>query len=143
MTRVADARVVDLPRVSRPQGAITPVEGGQTVPFDIARVYYLYDIVGGAERGGHAHRELEQLIVAAMGGFKVVLDDGFDKREVRLERAYYGLYMPQLLWREIVDFTSGAVCVVLASLPYDEADYIRDYDEFVAIKQFAVATGAS
>jgi hypothetical protein len=124
--------MVSLPHISRPEGSITPVEGGETVPFEIRRVYYLYDIVGGASRGGHAHKELQQLIVAAMGGFTVVLDDGERRREFPLRRSYEGLYVPPMMWREIRDFTSGGVCVVLASLPYDEADYFRDYDEFVA-----------
>jgi hypothetical protein len=124
--------MVSLPHISRPEGSITPVEGGDTIPFEIQRVYYLYDIVGGASRGGHAHKELQQLIVAAMGGFTVVLDDGERRREFPLRRSYEGLYVPPMMWREIRDFTSGGVCVVLASLPYDEADYFRDYDEFVA-----------
>ena len=130
--RIDAARMVSLPQISRPEGSITPVEGGDTIPFEIQRVYYLYDIVGGASRGGHAHKELQQLIVAAMGGFTVVLDDGERRREFPLRRSYEGLYVPPMMWREIRDFTSGGVCVVLASLPYDEADYIRDYDEFAA-----------
>jgi hypothetical protein len=130
--RIDEARMVSLPHISRPEGSITPVEGGSTIPFEIQRVYYLYDIVGGASRGGHAHKQLQQLIVAAMGGFTVVLDDGERRREFPLRRSYEGLYVPPMMWREIRDFTSGGVCVVLASLPYDEADYFRDYDEFVA-----------
>ena len=130
--RIDQARMVSLPHISRPEGSITPVEGGDTIPFEIERVYYLYDIVGGASRGGHAHKELQQLIVAAMGGFTVVLDDGERRREFPLRRSYEGLYVPPMMWREIRDFTSGGVCVVLASLPYDEADYFRDYEEFVA-----------
>jgi hypothetical protein len=140
VTTIGDCRLIDLPRVERAEGSITPVEGGATIPFDIARVYYLYDVVGGASRGGHAHRQLEQLFVAAMGGFTVVLDDGRDRREVHLNRAYVGLYVPRMIWRELVDFSSGGVCVVLASLPYDEADYIRDHDEFVAAKSAAPAS---
>jgi WxcM-like, C-terminal len=130
VNRIDLARMVSLPHISRPEGSITPVEGGRTIPFEIQRVYYLYDIVGGASRGGHAHRELQQLIVATMGGFTVVLDDGERRRGFPLRRSYEGLYVPPMLWREITDFTSGGVCVVLASLPYDEADYIRDYDDF-------------
>lgn len=130
-SRIDGARMVSLPRISRPEGNITPVEGGTTIPFSIRRVYYLYDIVGGASRGGHAHRQLEQLIVAAMGGFTVVLDDGERRREFPLRRSYEGLYVPPMMWREIEDFTSGGVCVVLASRPYEESDYIRDYEDFV------------
>jgi len=134
MTTVDDCQLVELPKILRPEGNLTPVEGGETVPFDIARVYYLYDVVGGAERGGHAHRVLQQLIVCVMGGFVVVLDDGGDQRRIELNRAYQGLYVPTMIWREIVDFTSGAVCVVLASHLYSEGDYIRDYDEFVRLR---------
>ena len=135
MTRVSDCRVLDLPQVPRLEGNITPVEGGTTIPFDIARVYYLYDIVGGAERGAHAHRKLEQLIVAVMGSFTVVLDDGVDRLVVELNRPYVGLHVTPGIWRELVNFSSGAVCLVLASLPYDEGDYLRDYDEFSAFKR--------
>src|SRR5437763_8444596 len=130
MTTVSDCQVLELPRIQRPEGNLTPVEGGITIPFEIARVYYLYDIVGGAERGGHAHRDLEEVIVATMGGFNVRLDDGEARREVELNRAYRGLYVPQLIWRELVNFSSGAVCVVLASMRFEEAEYIRDYAEF-------------
>jgi hypothetical protein len=140
MSTVAEARLLELPRISRPQGNITPVEGGVTIPFEIERVYYLYDVIGGAARGAHAHRSLEQLVVATMGGFTVVLDDGKARREIRLARGYEGLYLPPMLWRELRDFTSGAVGVVLASCVYDEADYIRDYDEFVALKRVASET---
>ncbi len=134
MTTLADARVIDLPRIERPEGSITPVEGAATVPFGIERVYYLYDVVGGASRGGHAHHELEQLIVAAMGSFSVILDDGNNRQRYDLTRAYHGLYVPAMVWRELVDFTSGAVCIVLASRPYEESDYIRDHAEFVTEK---------
>lgn len=130
MSSVDDCQVLDLPCITRPEGNITPVEPPDTLPFDIARVYYLYDIVGGASRGGHAHIALQQLIVAAMGGFSVVLDDGTKQRTVNLNRPYQGLYLPNMIWRELVDFTSGGICVVLASMPYSEEDYIRDYDKF-------------
>jgi hypothetical protein len=135
MTTVDDCTLVELPKNSRPEGNITPVEGGETVPFEIARVFYLYDTIGGAERGGHAHRELQQLIVCVMGGFVVVLDDGTDRRTVELNRGYQGLYIPAMVWGEAVDFTSGAVCVVLASHLYSEADYIRDYEEYLRLRR--------
>jgi dTDP-4-dehydrorhamnose 3,5-epimerase-like enzyme len=131
---IADCQVLELPRIPRPEGAITPVESGVTLPFRIARVYYLYDVVAGAERGGHAHRELQQFLVCVMGGCTVVLDDGHSKRNVTLRRADQGLHIPTMIWREMVDFTSGAVCVVLASNLYSEADYIRDYGEFVRLR---------
>lgn len=129
---VDDCRLIELPVVHNPQGNLTFIEAGSHVPFDIRRVYYLYDVPGGATRGGHAHRELRQLLVAMSGSFDVILDDGAKRRTVRLNRSYVGLYMPTMIWRELVDFSSGSVCMVLASAPYEEGDYIRDYDEFRA-----------
>jgi dTDP-4-dehydrorhamnose 3,5-epimerase-like enzyme len=125
-----EARIVELPRIQDPRGNLTFIEGGHHLPFDIRRVYYLYDVPGGESRGGHAHRELEQLIIAASGSFEVVLDDGERRRSFSLNRSYYGLYVPRHLWRELENFSSGSVCLVLASLHYDEADYYRDYTEF-------------
>jgi hypothetical protein len=133
-TSLADCRVVDLPRIERPQGNLTPIEGQRDVPFELARVYFFYDIPGGATRGGHAHRELEQLIVAVIGSFEVVLDDGSRRRAFRLERAYHGLYVPPMIWREIEGFSSGGIGVVLASHYFAEDDYIRDYETFRAVK---------
>lgn len=134
LTTVDDCRIVELPKIPRREGNISVVEAFGNVPFAIERVYYLYDIPGGQYRGGHAHRELEQLIVSTLGAFDVVLDDGNKRRTVTLNRAYYGLYMPPGLWRELVNFSSGAVCLVLASRPYEESDYIRDYQDFVRLK---------
>ena len=135
MTSVDDCRLVELPRIDRPEGAITAVEGGATIPFEIARVYYIYDVVYGANRGGHAHKDLQQVIVAVLGRLVVTVDDGTERRSIVLDRADQGLYVPRMIWRELEQFSSGAVCVVLASLVYDEADYIRDYDEFVAARR--------
>jgi hypothetical protein len=118
--------------VHRPEGNLTFIEGGDHIPFDIARVYYLYDVPGGATRGGHAHRELQQLIVATSGSLEVVIDDGSSRKGIKLNRSFVGLYVPAMIWRELVDFSSGSVCMVLASDHYDEADYIRNYDEFRA-----------
>ena len=112
--------------------AIDSIEGGRHVPFEIKRVYYLYDVPGGAERGGHAHRELEQLIIAMSGSFDVVLDDGYIRQRFHLNRSYYGLYIRTMIWREIDNFSSGSVCMALASNYYDEADYYRDYQDFLA-----------
>ena len=126
-------RLIDLPKIESEVGAITPVHGRDEIPFDIARVYFLYDIVAGAHRGGHAHRELEQVYVAAMGSFRIVLDDGRERRTLELNQPHVGLYLPRMVWRELVDFASGSICLVLASLPYDEAEYIRDYDEYSAL----------
>ena len=136
MTSVADCRTVELPKIFMPEGSITPLEGaGDEVPFEIARVFYLYDVVGGAVRGGHAHRQLEQFIVAAMGGFTVSLWDGEERRDVELNRAYLGLYVPPSIWTDLVNFSSGAVSVVLCSAAFEEADYIRDPDDFVAYRR--------
>ncbi|GAB4564161.1 MAG: FdtA/QdtA family cupin domain-containing protein [Geothermobacteraceae bacterium] len=127
---LADCRIVDLPKITDPRGNLTFIEGGRHVPFDIRRVYYLYDVPGGGERGGHAHKELHQLIVAMSGSFDVVLDDGFSKQRFHLNRSYYGLYVCPMIWRELDNFSSGSVCMVLASNFYDEADYYRNYQEF-------------
>jgi hypothetical protein len=121
----------DLPRINDPRGNLTFIEGGRHIPFDIQRVYYLYDVPGGAERGGHAHKNLHQLIVAMSGSFDVHLDDGISKKTVHLNRSYAGLYICPMIWREIDNFSSGAVCMVLASDYYDENDYFRNYEDFL------------
>jgi len=112
-------------------GNITAVEPHLNIPFEIERIYYLYDVPGGAERGGHAHKNLRQLIVSASGSFDVILDDGIDKKQITLNRPYSGLLIVPGIWRELSNFSSGAVCLVLASLRYDESDYIRDYGDFL------------
>jgi hypothetical protein len=130
-SQVDDCRIIELPKITNRQGNITFVEGNSHIPFDIDRVYYLFDVPGGAARGGHAHKELQQLIISVMGAFDVILDDGGNKKTVRLDRAYYGLYIPAMIWRELDNFSSGAICLVLASLPYDETDYYREYDGYL------------
>jgi hypothetical protein len=122
---------MDLPKIADPRGNLTFVEGGRHVNFDIKRVYYLYDVPGGAERGGHAHKDLHQLIIAMSGSFDITLDDGREKKRIHLCRSYYGLYVCPMIWREMDNFSSGAVCLVLASNTYDEADYFRDYGDFM------------
>lgn len=135
-TSVFDCSVVELDRHhSQRKGDISVVENRITVPFDTKRVYYLYDVPGGVDRGGHAHKELKQLIVAASGCFTVELDDGSVKRSVTLNRPYQGLYVVPGIWRVLKDFSSGSVCLVLASEKYDPQDYIRDYDEFIEFKK--------
>jgi len=129
---IEDCQIVALPRVNDPRGNLTFVEGGRHVPFEIKRVYYLYDVPGGAERGGHAHKTLRQLIIAIAGSFDVHLDDGSARKVVHLNRSYNGLFLCPMTWREISNFSSGAVCLVLASNFYDEADYYRDYARFQA-----------
>lgn len=139
-TRLGDCRLVDLARFTSADGSLTPVEGERDVPFPIERVYYLYDVPGGEARGGHAHRDLRQLIVAASGAFDIVIDDGHERQTFRLDRAFRGLLLPPMIWRELVNFSSGAVCLVLASASYDEADYIRDYDSFLRDKREPAAS---
>jgi WxcM-like, C-terminal len=120
------ARVINLKKISDPKGNLTPIEGGVDVPFEIRRVYYTYDIPGGESRGGHAHRELQEFIIAASGSFDVMLDDGTNQARFFLNRSYYGLYVPRMIWRELANFSSGSVCLVLASDHFEEAEYIRD-----------------
>lgn len=132
---VNDCTLIELDKHAHEKGNITVVENGVDVPFDIKRIYYLYDIPGGETRGGHAHYGLKQLIVAVSGSFDVQLDDGNEKRTFTLNRPYQGLLVTPGLWRELENFSSGSVCLVLASLAYDEADYIRSYNDFLAYKQ--------
>lgn len=129
---VSGCRLLTLPVVRDQRGNLTVIEPPRDVPFDIHRVYYLYDIPAGEHRAGHAHRTLEQLLVAVAGSFDVVLDDGKRRQTVTLNRPFVGLYLPRLVWREIENFSSGAVCLALASSHFDESDYIRDYPQFVA-----------
>lgn len=123
--------IIDLPKITDPRGNLTYVESSRHIPFDIRRIYYLYDVPGGAERGGHAHKELHQLIIAISGSFDIHLDDGQSNKTVHMNRSYNGLYICPMIWREIDNFSSGAVCMVLASHYYDETDYYRDYEQFV------------
>jgi hypothetical protein len=127
-----NCRIIDLPKILEPRGNLTFIEANQHVPFPIQRVYYLYDVPGGAERGGHAHKALHQLIIAISGSFDVVLDDGHEKLRHHLNRSYFGLYVCPMIWRELDNFSSGSVCLVLASHHYDEDDYYRDYTEYRA-----------
>lgn len=133
---VFDCSIIELDRHhSERKGNLSVVENGITLPFDVKRIYYLYDVPGGESRGSHAHKELEQLIVAASGSFRVTLDDGRTKRTFFLNRPYQGLYVKPGLWRDLDDFSSGAVCMVLASEVYKSEDYIREYEDFIAYRQ--------
>jgi dTDP-4-dehydrorhamnose 3,5-epimerase-like enzyme len=124
--------LIDLPKVSDPRGNLTFVEGGRHMPFEIRRVYYLYDVPGGASRAGHAHKKLHQLMIAMSGSFDALLDDGQGgKRRFHLNRSYIGLYIPSMIWRDLDNFSSGSVCMVLASDVFDESDYYRDYEQYV------------
>jgi dTDP-4-dehydrorhamnose 3,5-epimerase-like enzyme len=124
--------VVNLPKIQDPRGNLTFIEAGNHIPFDIKRVYYLYDVPGGSERGAHGHRALRQLIIAMSGSFDVVLDDGAHKKRFHMNRSYFGLYVSPMMWRDITNFSSGAVCMVLASEVYSEDDYFRNYDDFLS-----------
>ena len=133
---VYDCTIIELEKHhSNRKGNLSVVQNGDTIPFDVKRVYYLYDVPGGESRGAHAHKELSQLIVAASGSFTVTLDDGKVKRSFLLNRPYQGLLVVPGIWRDLDDFSSGSVCMVLASHPYDKEDYIRDYDEFLEYKK--------
>ncbi len=128
---IQNCNVIELGKIHNPSGNITIVQNGDIQLFNTKRVYYLYDVPGGSERGGHAHRNLYQLIISASGSFNVVIDDGVFKKVIELNRPYFGLLVKPGIWREIVNFSSGAICLVLASEIYDEDDYIRNYDEFL------------
>ena len=125
-----DCRVIDLPKIEDARGNLTFIENSNHIPFDISRVYYLYDVPGGSDRGAHAHKNLHQFMIAMAGSFDVLLDDGRNTRKFTLNRSYFGIYIYPMMWRYIDNFSSGAVCMVLASAPYDETDYIRDYTAF-------------
>lgn len=132
---VYDATIIELPKIHNFAGNITAIDNAEGVlPFDVKRVYYLYDVPGGESRGAHAHKELQQLIIAASGSFDITLDDGQTRRTFQLSKPYYGLYMPAGLWRELNNFSSGAICLVLASLDYNENDYINNYSNFKDFK---------
>lgn len=132
---IYNCRIIDLPKISDYRGNLSFVESNKQIPFDINRIYYLYDVPGGAERGGHAHKELHQLIIAISGSFKVTLNDGNNSITYLLDRSNKGLYICPLIWRDLKDFTSGSVCLVLASDFYSEDDYYRDYNLFYETKK--------
>jgi len=127
---VGDCRLIDLPRITDPRGNLTFVEGTRHIPFEIRRVFYLYDVPGGESRAGHANREAEQFIIAASGSFDIIVDDGTQRSKFFLNRSYHGLYVPAMIWRELENFSSGSVCLVLTSTFYEAADYHRDYEVF-------------
>jgi hypothetical protein len=132
MPRVAECTLLDFPVIRDRRGNLTFIEGGQHVAFDLERVFYLYDVPGGETRAGHALKQTQQVLIAMAGSFDVVVDDTYDRRTITLNRSYYGLHIPPLIWRELENFSSGAVCLALASRRYDEADYYRDYEAYRA-----------
>jgi hypothetical protein len=131
---IHSCNVVELTKIHNPAGNITIIQNGGRQPFDVRRIYYLYDVPGGSERGGHAHKALHQLVVAASGSFDVILDDGRNKKIIQLNRPNFGLLVVPGIWREIVNFSSGAICLVLASDKYTEDDYVREYSDFRKLK---------
>ena len=131
MSRLSDCNLVELPKIMDRRGNLTVVENSRHIPFDVKRIFYLYDVPGGADRAGHALIKCTQLLIAASGSFDVILDDGTKREKYHLNRSYYGLCIPPLIWREIENFSSGSICLVLASNIYDPEDYYRTYDEFI------------
>lgn len=132
---IYNCSVISLPKIDREEGSITIIENENHIPFCIQRVYYLYDLPGGTSRGGHAHKTLHQLVVAVSGSFNILLDDGVNKKVVTLNRPDYGMLLMPGIWRELFEFSSGAICLVAASGKFDEGDYIRNYDDFIAYKK--------
>ena len=129
---IEHCRIIELPKISDPRGNLTIIEGGKNIPFEIKRIYHLYDVPGGAHRAGHAHKKLQQMLISMSGSFDVTLDDGQTKMKFHLNRSYHGLYIPPMIWRDIDNFSSGAVCMAVASEWFDETDYYRDYNAFLA-----------
>jgi dTDP-4-dehydrorhamnose 3,5-epimerase-like enzyme len=129
--KIESCKLIDLPKINDPRGNLTFIENSRHIPFDIRRAYYLYDVPGGALRAGHAHKGLHQFLIAMSGSFDVTVDDGFHKMKYHLNRSYYGLYIPPMIWREIDNFSSGSVCLALVSDYYDESDYYRHYPDFI------------
>ena len=127
-----NVKLINLPVYNDPRGNLTFIESNNHIPFEIKRVYYLYDVPGGATRAAHGHKALHQLMIAMAGSFDVTLDDGKSKKTYSLNRSFYGIYIPPMMWRDLDNFSSGAVCMVLASEYYDEADYYRQYDDFIS-----------
>ena len=132
-TTIYDCCIYELPKIYNRAGNITPLEGKINIPFDIARVFYIYDIPGGESRGAHAHKECHQFFISASGSFDIFVDDGVNKKIVTLNRPYYGFHVPPMIWAYELNFSSGSVCLVLTSMKYNPADYIRDYDKFLKI----------
>lgn len=132
---IHDCHIIDLRKISDPRGNLTPIEGGVDIPFEIKRIFYLYDVPGGESRGAHAHKKDYQFLIAAMGAFEVLVDDGVNSKVFTLNRSYYGLLVPPGIWSAEQNFSSGSVCLVLTDNGYDATDYIRDYDEYLRYKK--------
>lgn len=128
---ITDSSILDLQKIHFQAGSITPIEGLKNIPFEIARVFYIYDIPGGVSRGAHAHKVCQQILIAASGSFDILVDDGINKKYLNLNRPYYGLYIPPGIWSSQMNFSSGAICLVLTSHRFEESDYIREYSQFL------------
>tara|TARA_B100000927_G_C16091913_1_gene319564 strand:+ start:72 stop:485 length:414 start_codon:yes stop_codon:yes gene_type:complete len=135
MENIFNCNLVELQKIKNRAGNLSVVENSNSIPFDIARVYYIYDVPGGSDRGGHAHKDLEQYVIAVSGAFDIQLDDGKNKKTVRLDRPFLALHIKKGIWRETRNFTSGAICMVIASHKYDNQDYIHDYDDFLKFRR--------
>lgn len=135
MTSLKDIRLIELPKFTDPRGNLSVIEELKDVPFKIERTYWIYDVPGGEHRGGHAYKENQEFIVALSGSFDVVLDDGNEKKTFSLNRSYNGLFVPKGMWREMFNFSTNSLAMILSSTPYDASDYIRNYDEFLSLKQ--------
>lgn len=131
LANITDASILELQKIHFQAGSITPIEGLKNIPFEIARVFYIYDIPGGVSRGAHAHKECQQILIAASGSFDILVDDGINKKYLNLNRPYYGLYIPAGIWSSQLNFSSGAICLVLTSHIFEESDYIREYSHFL------------
>ncbi len=130
---LSDYKIINFKKFGDLRGNLSVIEGGVHIPFDIKRVYYLYDVPSGSSRAGHGHKKLQQIIIAISGSFDVMIDDGYERKKIHLNRSCHGLYIPKMMWREVKNFSSGSVCLVLASTMYDQSDYYHDYDEFRTI----------
>ena len=136
-TTINDCKLIELPRMRDRRGSLTYIYNSEHIPFDIQRTFFTYDVPGGEDRGAHAHQETEQFLISAMGAFEVRIDDGREKDVVRLERAFYGLYIPTMIWAEQICFSSGGICLAMASSPYKESEYVRDYQDFLKLKNWS------
>lgn len=132
-TSINDCVVTQLPKITDPRGNLSFIEGNEHIPFDVERTYWIYDVPGGQTRGGHAYNELQEFIIALSGSFDLVVDDGKNKKTIQLNRSYYGVYVPKMIWRSIENFSTNSLCLILASKPYSEEFYIRDYQQFLSI----------
>lgn len=130
-----DCRIIELPKIVDPRGNLTFVEGEKHIPFQIKRAYWIYDVPGGEIRGGHAYKKLNEFIIALSGSFDVVIDDGFEKKTFSLNRSYFGLYVPNMVWRCLENFSTNSLCLILASDVYLESDYLRDFEKFISLKR--------